>query len=504
MKIIDLDQLKAKVEIEKKKSKSVGLCHGVFDLLHLGHIKYLQEAKTKCDKLIVTITPDEYVNKGPGRPVFNHYQRAEALASLSCVDYVSINKWETAINTLSLLKPSLYIKGPDYKNFSDDVTGNIELEKKAVEKIKGKLVFTSGDIFSSSKLINNNLFKERVEKKDFITSLKKALKDKSPNDLIDELSNLKVLLVGESILDEYVFCETVGKAGKDPFLVSKKISSEIYAGGVLAGANNVCDFASEVKILSYIGDRDSKMRSIKKLLNKKVDYEFVEKDDSPTILKTRFVDEYTNSKVSGIYDLNDNPLSKEKEKEFCEKLNKNIKNYDLVIVMDFGHGLLTEKAVNILEKKSKFLALNLQQNSFNSGFYNLRKFNNANLLLVNEGEIRQHFRDKLSPIESLMSKLMKQKNYDNLIISRGTKGSILKTSSKDFIFVPALASDIKDRVGAGDSLFVISSLSLASKQPDIFSLFLGSLAAAETISYQGNSQSISKVNLVKAVNSSLK
>ena len=215
--------------------------------------------------------------------------------------------------------------------------------------------------------------------------------------------------MGESILDEYVFCETVGKAGKDPFLVSKKISSEIYAGGVLAGANNISDFASEIKILSYIGDRDSKIRSIKKLLNKKVDYEFIEKDDSPTIFKTRFIDEYTNSKVSGIYDLNDNPLSKEKEKEFCEKLDKNIKDYDLVIVMDFGHGLLTEKVVSILEKKSKFLALNLQQNSFNSGFYNLRKFNRANLLLVNEGEIRQHFRDKLSPIESLMSKLMNQK-----------------------------------------------------------------------------------------------
>ena len=133
MKIIDLEQLKIEVENEKKKSKSVGLCHGVFDLLHLGHIKYLQEAKTKCDILIVTTTPDKYVNKGPGRPVFNESQRAEALASLSCIDFVSINKWETAIETISLLKPTLYIKGPDYKNFSDDVTGNIKLEKKEVE-----------------------------------------------------------------------------------------------------------------------------------------------------------------------------------------------------------------------------------------------------------------------------------------------------------------------------------------------------------------------------------
>ena len=266
MKIIKLNSLKAKINTAKRKSKVIGLCHGVFDLLHLGHIKYLEEAKTKCDILVVTITPDIFVNKGPGRPVFNQNQRADALASLGCVDYVSINSWKTATKTISLLRPSLYIKGPDYKKFSEDITGNIKLEKKAIEKVKGKLVFTSDETFSSSTLINNNLFKKRGNKEIFLEKVKKILKNKSSQNLIDDFSNLKVLLIGETIIDEYVFCETVGKAGKDPFLVSKKISSETYAGGVLAGANNISDFVSEVKILSYLGQKESKLKTVKGLL----------------------------------------------------------------------------------------------------------------------------------------------------------------------------------------------------------------------------------------------
>ncbi len=504
MKIIKLNSLKTKINTAKRKSKVIGLCHGVFDLLHLGHIKYLEEAKTKCDILVVTITPDIFVNKGPGRPVFNQNQRADALASLGCVDYVSINSWKTATKTISLLRPSLYIKGPDYKKFSEDITGNIKLEKKAIEKVKGKLVFTSGETFSSSTLINNNLFKEIGNKEKFLENFKKILKNKSSQNFIDDFSNLKVLLIGETILDEYVFCETVGKAGKDPFLVSKKISSETYAGGVLAGANNISDFVSEVKILSYLGQKESRLKTVKELLKKQIKFDYVSKGNSPTIFKTRYVDEYTNSKISGIYDLNDNPLSIKEETLFCEKLNKNIKNFDVVIVMDFGHGLLTEKVVDIIERKSKFLALNLQQNSFNSGFYSISKFKKADLLLINEGELRQHFRDKLSDIEILINKLMQKQKYENVIISRGNKGSILKKRFKSFVNAPGFAVNIKDRVGSGDSLFVISSLSIALNQPETFSLLLGSLAAAENISHQGNSKAISKVDLSKAVDSLLK
>jgi len=155
MKTIKITKLDALTEVLQKTSNgTLGLCHGVFDLLHIGHIKYFQEAKSFCDFLIVSITPDQYVNKGPERPVFTDFLRAEAIAALDCVDCVVINEWPTAIELINIVKPNFYIKGPDYKNLHDDITGKIFDEKKSVELFDGKLVFTSGDQYSSSSLLN--------------------------------------------------------------------------------------------------------------------------------------------------------------------------------------------------------------------------------------------------------------------------------------------------------------------------------------------------------------
>ena len=130
------------------------LCHGVFDLLHIGHIKHFQEAKKNGDILIVSITPDKYVNKGPGRPAFNEKLRLESIAALDSVDFVVLNSTATAINPIIKLKPNIYCKGKDYKIYDDDISGEIKNEIKAIKKIKGKIVFTDTEKFSSSELIN--------------------------------------------------------------------------------------------------------------------------------------------------------------------------------------------------------------------------------------------------------------------------------------------------------------------------------------------------------------
>ena len=97
-------------------------------------LKNFQKAKNLGDILIVTLTPDKFVNKGPNRPIFNSNLRLEALASLECIDYLAVNKWETAIETIKCLKPSYYCKGPDYKNKKKDVTKKIFEEEKTVKK----------------------------------------------------------------------------------------------------------------------------------------------------------------------------------------------------------------------------------------------------------------------------------------------------------------------------------------------------------------------------------
>ena len=117
-KIVTLNELSKKIEKLKKKNKTVVHCHGVFDVLHIGHIKHFNSAKKLGNFLVVTVTPDKYVNKGPNRPVFALQLRMQFLASLKNVDYVAANTSPNAVSAIKVLKPNIYCKGKDYKKNS--------------------------------------------------------------------------------------------------------------------------------------------------------------------------------------------------------------------------------------------------------------------------------------------------------------------------------------------------------------------------------------------------
>ena len=153
MKILDLDKLAEELSDLKSKGKKIVHCHGCFDMMHPGHIKYFQASKKMGDILVVTVTPDQYVDKGPGRPVFDQYLRAESIAALECVDYVAVNRWSTAENTLRLLVPDYYVKGQEFEKLQDK-TGKIQKEVDVVKEIGGEMMFTHEIVFSSTKILN--------------------------------------------------------------------------------------------------------------------------------------------------------------------------------------------------------------------------------------------------------------------------------------------------------------------------------------------------------------
>jgi cytidyltransferase-like protein len=109
-KILSLEGLAAAIEEHRADGRRVVLCHGIFDLLHPGHIRHFEAARHEGDVLAVTLTPDRYVNKGPGRPVFNERLRLESIAALASVDHVALNRWPTAVETIHLLKPDVYAR----------------------------------------------------------------------------------------------------------------------------------------------------------------------------------------------------------------------------------------------------------------------------------------------------------------------------------------------------------------------------------------------------------
>lgn len=162
MKILALEDLAERVVTLKAAGKKIVLCHGCFDLMHPGHIKYFQASKKMGNILVVTLTPDIYVDKGPGRPVFNQDLRAESIAALECVDFVAINKWPTAEETLRLLRPDMYVKGQEFEKL-EDKTGKIQREYDVVREIGAEIRFTHEIVFSSTLLLNSH-FRSADEK----------------------------------------------------------------------------------------------------------------------------------------------------------------------------------------------------------------------------------------------------------------------------------------------------------------------------------------------------
>lgn len=147
----DLKNIKLK---SKQKKQKIVLCHGVFDLIHIGHIKHFSSAKKLGDILLVSITPDQHVNKGPGRPIFSQNLRAEFLKNISSIDYIFINNKPTSTNVIKQLKPDIYCKGSDYRQHKDDITGEIKNEIRALKKYGGIINYTNDITNSSSTLIN--------------------------------------------------------------------------------------------------------------------------------------------------------------------------------------------------------------------------------------------------------------------------------------------------------------------------------------------------------------
>ena len=503
-KIKTLDELEVIIKELKRRGEKVVLCHGVFDLVHPGHLRHFDAARKKGDRLVVTITQDVHVGKGPGRPVFNQQLRAETVAALECVDYVAINQWPTAVETLKKLKPDFYAKGSDYANFKDDITGMISVEEQAIREVGGALIFTNEISFSSSNIVNTYFSVFSEEAQTFLKSFRERYSSTDIIKRLEGLRGLKVLVVGDAIVDEYHYCQAMGKSPKETVVATRYVNEEAFAGGVLACANHVAGFCEQVDLVTCLGLQDSREDFIRSHLKPNVRPNFFYREDATTVIKRRFVDPAFLSKMFQICFLNDSHLPEKLEGELKNYLGDTLSSYDVVLVADYGHGFLSPQSVSILSERSRFLALNTQTNSANQGFNPVTKYPRADYVCVDEPEIRLATQSRAGPLEDLILKVQKQMKSQKVIITRGHNGSVVYSKEQGFTKIPVFSSEIVDRVGAGDAFFAVTSPCVASEFPTDVVGFIGNMVGALAVRIVCNRSFIEPLPLFRFISTALK
>ena len=504
-KLVNLNEVNKILNKVRQKNKKIVLCHGVFDFFHLGHLKYFKSAKNHGDYLVVSVTSDRFVRKGFNRPFYKENSRIELLSSIDLIDLIFVSDSHNGEKVIEKVKPDYYVKGPDYKNNREDITGNIFKEIKLVKKYGGKIVYTNDATLSSSNLLNAHYSDLNKIQKKYQKKIKNKYSFKKIKSEINKIAYSNILAIGETILDQYVFSESIGKSGKEPHLVIRDLKTETYPGGIIAIAKHLESFTKNISIVSVLGENQKDLSFVKKNINNSTKFDFIKKVNSPTIIKKRYIDKLTNHKLIGVYSINDRNLNKNEESQLKKKIFNKIRKDTLVIISDYGHGFISKKLAKLLCDKSNNIFLNTQLNASNIGFHTLKNYDNFNSLIINESELRHEFKDRTSEVKKLLIKLSKSIKVKNILVTRGANGAMCyNLKNKKFYEAPGFASKIIDKVGAGDTLLSLFSACLFAKMDIEISLFIASIAASVSVESIGNSKSIDKTNLLKTIEYFLK
>lgn len=503
-KVVTLENLVAIVSSLKKQGKVVVHCHGVFDLMHPGHIMHFESAKKQGDILVVTVTEDQYANKGPGRPVFTQDVRARTIAAFSVVDYVSINPHQSGAEALLKVRADVYAKGDEYKDESKDITGGITVERRAIESIGGRLYLTSEPVFSSSALLNHHFDALSPEVKKFMDKFRKKYNAALVVEKLQKLKSVKVLVIGETIIDEYHYCTPMGKSPKESIVVSKYLREESFAGGALACANHAAGFTKAVRLVSCLGQNNPREDFIRANLKPEVSPKFVYNALAPTIVKRRYVWDPFLVKLFEIVFMEEKPIPEKTERQALSILEKELPKYDLVIVTDYGHGFFTKAIVKMIAKRSKFLAVNTQTNSANMGFNLITKYPRADYVCIDEPEMRLACHSRFGNMKDLVRRTARELKSKYVTVTRGHLGSLVYSADNGFAETPILSKEVVDRMGAGDAFLAITAPCVAAGfSPDLVG-FIGNAVGALAVRIVGNRTPVEPVSLMKFITTLLK
>ena len=490
-KILSREELVRRREELRADGRRLVQCHGCFDVVHPGHIRYLKFARSLGDILLVSVSADEAVGKGYDRPYVPEELRLENLAALEFVDLVTLAGESWGGPVLEAVQPDVYVKGREYE-YRDDP--RFAREKALVEGYGGEVVFGSGDVvFSSTEIIERRgetlgLGDEQVASycRRYGIDLPRL------RGILDEVAGLHVLLVGDPILDRYVFCESASVAQETPILSVSPFEEVEYVGGVAAIASQMAALGAQVTLLTTESRDPEYDRYTAMLEDQGVAVRAVPAGERPLFRKTRYV--VGEQKLLKVNEGPPTPVSLRVTERLEGLLEEELPRHDAVVATDFGYGLfgtqLTKAVARVSQEQDKPYFADVST----AGQANLLKFSRPRLATPTESELRFALADMESGLVVVAKGYLDRSEADEVVVTLGRRGCIsFSRADADATdqrlraaYLPALGRITVDSVGAGDLFLSGVALATLVDTPTPVAAYLGSALATLGVTRMGN------------------
>jgi rfaE bifunctional protein kinase chain/domain/rfaE bifunctional protein nucleotidyltransferase chain/domain len=486
-KTCSLQQLLKIRESARAQGRTVVHCHGCFDIVHPGHIQHLQFAKSLGDVLVVSVSSDTHVNKGVDRPLIPDELRAASLGALECVDVVYVNPHPTASELLETLRPDVYVKGREYERSIDP---RFLAERDTVVRNGGRVVFSSGEIVYSSTALIGAIGRTDLFNDEKITRLRDRydLGTIQLQNLIQRAHGMKVLVVGDYLLDRYHFCDATGVAGEGPMLSLRSLQTRDYDGGAGVIALHLAGLGAQPTLIAALGDDDLSQQATLRLAGAGVDVQCYRGRAAVTTKHRYLVDQ---TKLFKVDEGSPTPADTQLEGLVAAKILAAAQGASAVVFADFGYGVITASLLDrVLPKLRQIVPIITADVSGRQS--NLLRFRGVDLLCPTEREAREAQHDFCNGLGAMVWNLLNNTGSKSAIVTMGKQGLITfeqNDSSPQRLlseYVPALAPHAIDPLGCGDALLATASLALAAGGSLAAAAFLGSIAAAIEVQEIGN------------------
>lgn len=469
----------------RPRVQSVIMCHGTFDIVHPGHVRHLMYAKEKANILIASLTCDAHITKAHFRPFVPEQLRAMNLAAFEIVDYVIIDPNPTPLENLKYLQPDYFAKGYEY--FKEGLHPKTQEEVEVIESYGGEIIFTPGDVvYSSSAFIEMAPPRIAAEKLHALMEAERVTFD-ALRETLGKFKDLRVHIVGDTIVDSYTYCSLIGGTAKTPTFSVKYEKQVDFSGGAAVVSKHIRRAGAQVKFSTVMGDDGLKDFVLKDLNGQGIEC-FVSVDHSrPTTQKNAFIaGGYRMLKVDK---LDNRPISDKVLGQLQASLTSS--QVDAFVFSDFRHGIFSPRTIPHLSQCLPPGVIRVADSQVANRWGNILDFEGFDLITPNEREARFALGDQDSVVRPLALELYRKAKCKILIMKLGERGAIVyrpHTSGdvRAFFTIDSFADRVVDAVGAGDALLAYATLALVATKSDIIAAMLGSMAAAVACEHDGN------------------